>query len=61
MLKYHGLDIIHKESEEDYGLPRALTLDMLQDEQYLYAPWYPIGVSFLTDLQDVLCWSFNCV
>jgi len=38
MLKYHGLDIIHKESEEDYGLPRALTLDMLQDEQYLYAP-----------------------
>jgi len=36
MLKYHGLDIIHKESEEDYGLPRALTLDTLQDEQYLY-------------------------
>ena len=35
MLKYHGLDIIHKESEEDYGLPRALTLDTLQDEQYL--------------------------
>jgi len=37
MLKYHGLDIIHKESEEDYGLPRALNLDTLQDEQYLYA------------------------
>jgi hypothetical protein len=35
MLKYHGLDIIHKEAEEDYGLPRSLTLDTLQDEQYL--------------------------
>jgi hypothetical protein len=35
MLKYHGLDIIHKESEEDYGLPRSLTLETLQSEQYL--------------------------
>jgi hypothetical protein len=30
-----GLDVIHKESEEDYGLPRTLTLDTLQNEQYL--------------------------
>ncbi|KAF5346488.1 hypothetical protein D9756_010113 [Leucocoprinus leucothites] len=42
MLKYHGLDIIHKESEEDYGLPRSLTLDTLQNEQYLM---FCVGVS----------------
>ncbi|KAJ7444827.1 hypothetical protein FB451DRAFT_1433746 [Mycena latifolia] len=31
----YGLNVIHKESEEDYGLPRALTLETLQNEQYL--------------------------
>lgn len=36
MLKFHGFDVIHKESEEDYGLPRSLTLETLQNEQYLY-------------------------
>ncbi|KAF8149165.1 hypothetical protein B0H34DRAFT_735166 [Crassisporium funariophilum] len=35
MLKYHGLDVIHKDAEENYGLPRTLTLDTLKDEQYL--------------------------
>ena len=34
-LQYQGLDVIHKEAEEDYGLPRTLTLDTLQNEQYL--------------------------
>lgn len=34
-LKYHGLNVIHKDDEEDYGLPRTLTLDILKDEQYL--------------------------
>lgn len=36
MLQYHGLDVIHKEAEDDYGLPRTLTLDTLQNEQYLF-------------------------
>ncbi|KAJ7087768.1 hypothetical protein C8R44DRAFT_26769 [Mycena epipterygia] len=31
----YGLNVIHKESEEDYGLPRALTLETLKNEQYL--------------------------
>ncbi|KAF7295393.1 hypothetical protein MIND_01078900 [Mycena indigotica] len=31
----YGLHVIHKDSEEDYGLPRQLTLDTLQNEQYL--------------------------
>jgi hypothetical protein len=30
-----GLHVIHKDSEEDYGLPRTLTLETLQNEQYL--------------------------
>ncbi|KAJ7510139.1 hypothetical protein B0H11DRAFT_1957855 [Mycena galericulata] len=31
----YGLNIIHRESEDDYGLPRELTLETLQNEQYL--------------------------
>ncbi|KAG6840493.1 hypothetical protein C0991_006363 [Blastosporella zonata] len=42
MSQYHGLDIIHKESEEDYGLPRTLTLETLQNEQYMF---FCVGVS----------------
>lgn len=35
MMKYHGLNVIHQDSEEDYGLPRLLTLDTMKDEQYM--------------------------
>ncbi|KAG6856699.1 hypothetical protein H0H87_001740 [Tephrocybe sp. NHM501043] len=42
MSKYHGLEVIHKESEEDYGLPRTLTLQTLQNEQYMF---FCVGVS----------------
>jgi hypothetical protein len=35
MLKYHGLDVIHRDAEEDYGLPRTLSMDVLRDEEYL--------------------------
>jgi hypothetical protein len=38
MMRHHGLDVIHKDSEEDYGLPRLLTLETLQNEQYMYVP-----------------------
>lgn len=34
MARQHGL-VIHTESEDDYGLPRTLTLDTLQNEQYM--------------------------
>ncbi|KAJ7685439.1 hypothetical protein DFH06DRAFT_968491 [Mycena polygramma] len=30
-----GLNVIHKDSEDDYGLPRTLTLETLKNEQYL--------------------------
>ncbi|CAK5277324.1 unnamed protein product [Mycena citricolor] len=38
----YGLQVIHKDSEEDYGLPRTLTLETLQNEQYLN---FCVGVS----------------
>ena len=33
---YQGFHVIQKEEEEDYGLPRTLNLETLQNEQYLY-------------------------
>lgn len=42
MLHYHGLDVIHKHADEDYGLPRTLTLETLRDEQYLF---FCVGVA----------------
>ena len=35
MLRYHGLNVIHRDAEEDYGLPRFLTPETLRNEQYL--------------------------
>ncbi|KAF7419671.1 hypothetical protein PC9H_002263 [Pleurotus ostreatus] len=35
MERNHGLNVIHVDSEEDYGLPRTLTLSTLENEQYL--------------------------
>ncbi|TFK66336.1 hypothetical protein BDN72DRAFT_880366 [Pluteus cervinus] len=42
MLRFHGLNVIHKESDEDYGLPRTLTVETLKNEQYLI---FCVGVS----------------
>ncbi|EGN97169.1 hypothetical protein SERLA73DRAFT_183808 [Serpula lacrymans var. lacrymans S7.3] len=42
MLRHHGLNVIHQESEDDYGLPRTLTLETLENEQYLI---FCVGVS----------------
>ena len=35
MLRYHGLNVIHRDAEEDYGLSRSLTPETLRNEQYL--------------------------
>lgn len=32
---HHGLNILRQEEEADYGLPRTLTIETLEDEQYL--------------------------
>jgi Aromatic acid exporter family member 2 len=35
LLQYHGLNVIHKDAGEDYGLPRSITFETLKNEQYL--------------------------
>ncbi|KAK2467251.1 hypothetical protein APHAL10511_000800 [Amanita phalloides] len=42
MLRFHGLEVIHKEFLDDYGLPKQLTLETLRDEQYMA---FCVGVS----------------
>ena len=36
VLRHHGLHIVDEDAEDDYGLPRTLTIETLEDEQYLY-------------------------
>jgi hypothetical protein len=35
MLRHHGLNVVHEESEDNYGLPRTLTVETLENLQYL--------------------------
>jgi len=35
MLKHHGLNVVHEETEDNYGLPRTLTVETLENLQYL--------------------------
>lgn len=51
-----GFHIQHRDDEEDFGLPRKVTAETLEDEQYLYG-----CLSFLSsshssyDVADVIC------
>ena len=36
MVHTHGLNVIRHEADDDYGLPRTMTIDTLENEQYLY-------------------------
>ncbi|KAI0060820.1 hypothetical protein BV25DRAFT_1871013 [Artomyces pyxidatus] len=38
----HGLNVIRQEADDDYGLPRTMTISTLEDEQYLC---FCVGVS----------------
>jgi hypothetical protein len=31
----HGLNVIRNEADDDYGLPRTMSIDMLENEQYM--------------------------
>ncbi|KAG2070593.1 hypothetical protein BDR04DRAFT_1198344 [Suillus decipiens] len=42
MVRHHGLNVVHEESEDNYGLPRMLTIETLEDLQYLT---FCVGVS----------------
>lgn len=34
-LHHQGLHVVNEDAEDDYGLPRTLTIETLEDEQYL--------------------------
>lgn len=36
----HGLNVIRHEADDDYGLPRTMTIDTLANEQYLYVTYH---------------------
>ncbi|KAG1814722.1 uncharacterized protein BJ212DRAFT_1361725 [Suillus subaureus] len=42
MVRHHGLNVVHEESEDNYGLPRMLTVETLENLQYLT---FCVGVS----------------
>ncbi|KAH8109100.1 hypothetical protein DFH11DRAFT_1629750 [Phellopilus nigrolimitatus] len=39
---FYGLNVFHQDDEADYGLPRTLTVETLENEQYLY---FSVGVA----------------
>ncbi|KAI0271253.1 hypothetical protein BC834DRAFT_432593 [Gloeopeniophorella convolvens] len=42
VLYHHGLNVIRHEEDDDYGLPRTMSIDILENEQYLC---FCVGVS----------------
>lgn len=36
MKRHHGLNVVHEESDEDFGLPKVLTEETLESLQYSY-------------------------
>ncbi|KAH9974520.1 hypothetical protein BJV74DRAFT_782419 [Russula compacta] len=42
MLYHHGLNVMRNEDDDDYGLPRTMSMDVLENEQYMC---YCVGVS----------------
>ncbi|KAI1785560.1 hypothetical protein LXA43DRAFT_1037284 [Ganoderma leucocontextum] len=42
MVHTHGLNVIRHEADDDYGLPRTMTMDTLANEQYLI---FSVGVT----------------
>ena len=42
MERQQGLNIVHEESEEDFGLPKVLTEETLESLQYLYVTPPPL-------------------
>lgn len=55
MERHHGLNVIHEESEEDFGLPKVLTEETLESLQYLYVAHLSLPSRFFMPLQDFLC------
>ncbi|KAI0653782.1 hypothetical protein C8Q70DRAFT_927041 [Cubamyces menziesii] len=45
MIHTHGLNVIRQEADDDYGLPRTMTIDTLENEQYLCCRCFSVGVT----------------
>jgi len=65
MERPHGLNVVHEESEEDFGLPKVLTEETLESLQYLYVAgplsFVTRSASPSTLLQDFQCRRVNRV
>lgn len=60
MERPHGLNVVHEESEEDFGLPKVLTEETLESLQYLYVA-APPPLSFVTrSSSPTLSQDFQC-
>lgn len=35
ILYHHGLNVMRHEDDDDYGLPRTMSMDVLENEQYM--------------------------
>jgi|SRR6267142_539125 len=35
IIYHHGLNVMRHEDDDDYGLPRTMSMDVLEDEQYM--------------------------
>ncbi|KAI0318290.1 hypothetical protein OF83DRAFT_1057097 [Amylostereum chailletii] len=42
LMHHHGLNVVRHEADDDYGLPRTMTMDTLENEQYMC---FCVGVS----------------
>jgi hypothetical protein len=65
MDRHHGLNIVHEECEDDFGLPKVLTEETLESLQYLYVTLLPSSVASSTSpctaSQDFQCRRVDCV
>ncbi|KAH8111149.1 hypothetical protein DFH11DRAFT_1880050 [Phellopilus nigrolimitatus] len=50
----NGLNVLRKEEEGDYGLPRTLTIETLEDEQYLYDLFASHCATLITDFSPAV-------
>jgi hypothetical protein len=38
-LRYnHGLNVVQEEEDDEFELPKTITIDVLKDDQYMYVP-----------------------
>ncbi|EPS93995.1 hypothetical protein FOMPIDRAFT_156436 [Fomitopsis schrenkii] len=55
MIYTHGLNIVRQEEDDDYGLPRTLTIDTLENEQYLsFAVGYTTAFGIILRLDKLM-------